>query len=544
MPSLTDAERAAFEAIELGDYVGVARFLATSNVHVADPDKKSSQYTYTLVHAALHAVAAGCRAIEARTELSQATLALEIRALHDQQRGILELLLRFGFDVTQACNQDLLSLPTVAMRLVGPPYTVAFLQVLLNPNLTKSGITPHMWDLVPAQPCVFEAVQRDNVAALEFFMAQGVDPTTTNKMGECLLFKAVQRRSMATVELLLHQSRINVNQTTTMGDESPLLAAVRLRALDIVELLLGNGADKELPDRNKNTPLMIALRRDYTDIAMALETRSILDVHYDDKVVVFHDYCIGSGSRSIVFRGSFNGRYVAVKESRRVYDVSMWIELQLYLTRLRSEHIVKLLHIDFNQKERRVALVLELMAMNLCELLGQEAKLSLAQKVRIALDVVQGVASLHEKKILHCNLKSRNVLIDDNGRAKVGGFACSTSQQSASDADEYQGTLWYMAPELLTYPPAAPSEASDVYAFGILLTELDANTGEVPYGNVGYESPFALPNQVRSGLRPALQDDCPPWFRELAVQCMAEVPSDRPNVSTIIDTLKKKLCDI
>ncbi|EQC40215.1 TKL protein kinase [Saprolegnia diclina VS20] len=529
MPSLTDAERAAFEAIELGDYVGVARFLATSNVHVADPDKKSSQYTYTLVHAALHAVAAGCRAIEARTELSQATLALEIRALHDQQRGILELLLRFGFDVTQACNQDLLSLPTVAMRLVGPPYTVAFLQVLLNPNLTKSGITPHMWDLVPAQPCVFEAVQRDNVAALEFFMAQGVDPTTTNKMGECLLFKAVQRRSMATVELLLHQSRINVNQTTTMGDESPLLAAVRLRALDIVELLLGNGADKELPDRNKNTPLMIALRRDYTDIAMALETRSILDVHYDDS--------FGAGVSGEVYRGTFNGRNVAVKEFSNVSDPSIWTEIRL-LSSLRSDHIVELRHVDINPNDQRVALVLESMSMNLRQRLELESMLFLAQKVRIALDVAKGVSFLHSQKVVYCDLKPDNVLLDEEDRVKLADFGISEHEVPDRES-QMKGTVQYMAPELTGLPASVPSYASDVYAFGILLTELDANTGEVPYVNVGYESPYALWNQVRSGLRPALRDDCPLWFRELAVQCMAEAPSDRPTVPEIINTLEE-----
>ncbi|EQC40252.1 hypothetical protein SDRG_02898 [Saprolegnia diclina VS20] len=88
------------------------------------------------------------------------------------------------------------------------------------------------------------------------------------------MFKAVQRRSVATVELLLRQRRIHVNQTTTIGNETPPMVVVRLHALAIVELLLGNGAN--------NAPLMIALRRDCTDIEVALETRNVLDVHYDD----------------------------------------------------------------------------------------------------------------------------------------------------------------------------------------------------------------------------------------------------------------------
>ncbi|EQC40213.1 serine/threonine protein kinase [Saprolegnia diclina VS20] len=164
--------------------------------------------------------------------------------------------------------------------------------------------------------------------------------------------------------------------------------------------------------------------------------------------------------------------------------------------------------------------------------------------VRIALDVIRGVDYLHKKKIVYCDLKSENVLVSDDGHAKLADFGISQQTTRRGDAKQ-QGTPQYMAPELTGSAAAAPTYASDVYAFGILLTELDANTGMVPYETIDYNNNhFALWKEVRSGLRPALRDDCPLWFRELAVQCMATVPSDRPSVSTIIDILDKNLRDM
>ncbi|KDO19015.1 TKL protein kinase [Saprolegnia parasitica CBS 223.65] len=260
---------------------------------------------------------------------------------------------------------------------------------------------------------------------------------------------------------------------------------------------------------------MIAVKRNYNEIVAMLQCND---------VDVSSEHVLGTGAASTVYKGAFKGLDVAVKVFNQV---------------LQSEYIVRLIHVDINPVEGRVSFVLELMAMNLRQRLGQEnEKLSLVEKVRIALDVIQGVAYLHEKQILYCDLKPENVLVTENGRAKLADFGIS--QQSTRGDAKLEGTPQYMAPELTGIPAAAPSYASDVYAFGILLTELDANTGEVPYRHYGY-SCFELWPQVRGGLRPELRDDCPPWFRELAVNCMATLPGDRPTVSTIIDTLKAKL---
>ncbi|KDO21280.1 TKL protein kinase [Saprolegnia parasitica CBS 223.65] len=535
------------DAAERSDYAGVHAYLSTwvdgayGNVNIADPAKRTNEYTHTLVHATLIGFQKGRHAIENDTALDDAAKDIMVEKLCQAQLKILDLILLTRFDITEVCSQDayvlinnaswqITTLPTLTMRWVEPPYTVAFLECLTHPDRTESGIKPDMCDLVPGQPCVFEAIQRGNFDAAEFFFARGIDVAITNEDGEGLLYNAVVRCDLPALQFLLGRDGINVNQTTHGSQETPLLVAVGMRAADIVQVLVDHGADPSLPDLDNNTPLTIAVKRNYKEIVAMLQRNDVL---------TRENHVLGTGAVSTVYRGAFKGLDVAVKVFNQVYDSSIWTEIR-FLSSLQSEYIVKLIHVDINLDERRVSFVLELMAMNLRERLGQKnKKLSLAEKVRIALDVIQGVAYLHEKQILYCDLKPENVLVTKNGRAKLADFGIS--QQSTRGDAKIEGTPQYMAPELTGYPAAAPSEASDVYAFGILLTELDANTGEVPYVNVDYDSPYALWAQVRGGLRPELRDDCRPWFRELAANCMATLPGDRPTVSTIIDTLKAKL---
>ncbi|EQC40212.1 hypothetical protein SDRG_02860 [Saprolegnia diclina VS20] len=212
---LTNAEVAVFAAIQRGDYGDVCAFLKKlGNVNIADPAKKTSEYTYTLVHATLEAFCTGRHAIENYLKLGKDAKTTQVQALCKTQLEILDLVLRTRFDAMQVCSQDATTLPTLTMRWVEPPHTVAFFKVLMHRDHTHSGIKPNMCDLVPGQPCVFEAVQRRNFEAATFFFAHGIEVTTMNEDGECLLYNAVMRRDLLAVEFLLRQTDINVNQLT------------------------------------------------------------------------------------------------------------------------------------------------------------------------------------------------------------------------------------------------------------------------------------------------------------------------------------------
>ncbi|KDO21274.1 TKL protein kinase [Saprolegnia parasitica CBS 223.65] len=365
-----------------------------------------------------------------------------------------------------------------------------------------------------------DLVSADTLAELS---TDGIDAPLQESMqrGESLLYTAAKLGNLDTVDFLLSQGS-DVNQRTAQSQGTPLHVAARKGHLAIVQRLLEYGADTSLRDKNGNTPLRIALGGEQ-------EVIDALNKHDSHDDLVMHETELGRGSSGKVYRGTFKGRDVAVKQFHNVLDPSVWNELEvLMLGRMvgpGSEHIVKLLHVDIDKNEGRVSLVLELMPMSLRERFEKGPPLSPPEVDRIALGIIRGIACLHSRGVVYGDVKPGNTLLDDHCRVKLVDFGISWLRGGAANV---HGTARYMAPEVSLH---GSSFASDVYAFGVLLAELDF-----------YRGSSAAPTHD-DGLRPSLRDDCPPWFQELVIKCTATDPSARPAVSMIMDTLKEKSRD-
>lgn len=152
--------------------------------------------------------------------------------------------------------------------------------------------------------------------------------------------------------------------------------------------------------------------------------------------------------------------------------------------------------------------------------------------LRYGSQVADALAHAHERSVIHRDLKSANVVITSEGRAKVLDFGLAQrlrkqeleeatgSQLSLSEAGSGAGTLHYMAPEVLR--GEAADARSDIWALGVLLYEMA--TGELPFkGQTGYElssailrePPAPLPARVSAGLRAIIQ------------RCLAKEPGQR-----------------
>ncbi|GLJ23038.1 hypothetical protein SUGI_0434770 [Cryptomeria japonica] len=93
-------------------------------------------------------------------------------------------------------------------------------------------------------------------------------------------------------------------------------------------------------------------------------------------------------------------------------------------------------------------------------------------RLRIALDVATGLEYIHEHTnptVVHKDLKSSNILLDSNFRAKIANFGMAKSLKSAV-TKHIKGTEGYMAPEYLAHGLVTPK--LDVFAFGVVLLEL------------------------------------------------------------------------
>lgn len=105
---------------------------------------------------------------------------------------------------------------------------------------------------------------------------------------------------------------------------------------------------------------------------------------------------------------------------------------------------------------------------------GRDA--SLAKQVQLLMQLLQALAYIHRRGILHRDLKPDNVLIA-NDRVHVMDFGLAVLQDQYEPEDALTGTMAYMAPELLQ--GGSPSVASDLYAVGMMAYEIF--TGEYPF---------------------------------------------------------------
>jgi serine/threonine protein kinase len=98
---------------------------------------------------------------------------------------------------------------------------------------------------------------------------------------------------------------------------------------------------------------------------------------------------------------------------------------------------------------------------------------------RIGLEILAALAASHEKGILHRDLKPGNVMLTEDGTAKVSDFGIAKSAEGVdfTTTGILLGTPAYLAPERVAGEPA--SEATDVYSVGVILYEL--RTGRRPF---------------------------------------------------------------
>ncbi|KAG8946368.1 hypothetical protein FRC03_001400 [Tulasnella sp. 419] len=97
-----------------------------------------------------------------------------------------------------------------------------------------------------------------------------------------------------------------------------------------------------------------------------------------------------------------------------------------------------------------------------------------ADRSRLVAESIEGVVYLHTRSppVVHGDLKASNILIDNDGRARITDFGTSRILQEErtgfTTSSEIHGTHRWMAPELLLYEDAPPSTKTDIYSLTLL----------------------------------------------------------------------------
>jgi serine/threonine protein kinase len=250
---------------------------------------------------------------------------------------------------------------------------------------------------------------------------------------------------------------------------------------------------------------------------------------------------LGEGSFGIVFRGTCKYRGdVAIKQLKGILGEDALGELRKEAEVMHSHpspYIVRLWGLCL--ENQKYAMVMELMPKgSLYDLLHNGQPLPWSIRYRIAQDIAYGLGLLHANRILHRDLKSLNVLLDDMLRARLTDFGLAkvkSQSSSTSGSTGSAGTVAWMAPEL--FDGESCTEKSDLYSYGMTAWELTSR--EVPFAHVA--SPQIIPHLVAGkGKRLEIPADCTQTFAGLIQTCWAQDPNQRPkNIDVVITSLER-----
>jgi serine/threonine protein kinase len=164
---------------------------------------------------------------------------------------------------------------------------------------------------------------------------------------------------------------------------------------------------------------------------------------------------------------------------------------------------------------------------------NRRKKLAFKVVIQLALDLSRGLSYLHSKKIVHRDVKTENMLLDNHKNLKIADFGVARVEaQNPSDMTGETGTLGYMAPEVLDGKPY--NRRCDVYSFGICLWEIYCC--DMPYPDLSFADITTA--VVRQNLRPEIPRCCPSGFANIMRKCWEGNPDKRPEMDEVVRMLE------
>ena len=253
----------------------------------------------------------------------------------------------------------------------------------------------------------------------------------------------------------------------------------------------------------------LILERHLKEQVGSTETAKIFTVEELKKATKSYDESriIGRGGFGTVYKGFLpDNRIVAIKKSKIMdqNQIDQFINEVVLLSQINHRNIVKLLGCCLETEVP--LLVYEFVPkgtlLNYIHHEGNKSTKRWETYLRIAAEIADALSYLHSATstpIVHRDVKSSNILLDDNFIAKVSDFGISrlVPRHQKELATVVQGTLGYLDPEYLQTNRL--TEKSDVYSFGVVLVEL--LTGEDVLSFDRLEEETSLPMYFLSSLK-------------------------------------------
>jgi len=245
---------------------------------------------------------------------------------------------------------------------------------------------------------------------------------------------------------------------------------------------------------------------------------------------------IGKGSFGIVYKANSNEHGIVAVKTYNDFDREKDLKEIEVLSKLNVPNVIRFYGIcKIKGKE---SLVMEYASKgNLCEFIHSFKKNGYQNfpwllRYKISIGIARGLFSIHNSQIVHRDIKSLNILLDDQLTPKIADLGESKNIESMIYmSKKLTGTFLWSAPE--SRFEYKYSYKSDIYSLGIVLWEIA--TGNRPFAD---KDENFLKKLCREHLIPEIPSECPIEFAQIINECLSIDENRRPDSKTLLSRLE------
>lgn len=195
-----------------------------------------------------------------------------------------------------------------------------------------------------------------------------------------------------------------------------------------------------------------------------------------------------------------------------------------YARRIRHKNVCQMF--DLGEANNILYITMEYVhGEDLKRLIRKVGNLSPAQTIAIAKQICSGLVEAHKLGIIHRDLKPQNIIVDEEGNARIMdfGIARSLKTKGITGAGAMIGTPEYMPPEQVESKDI--DQRSDIYSFGVMLFEMV--TGQLPFSG---DTPFSVGIKQKTEMPPdpkVINPNIPGDLGRLILKCLEKDKEDR-----------------